>query len=361
MNPHRPLQVMGVSRNGLGAYFRILLLGLMFQGILPVAWADAGNICGRSVESLVPAPGSILLWLPGGVKSLPDLRLLREGDGLVVKAHTADEALSKIHTLKQRIRKVGGDPFLYRYIIRTFPANLVTAPSGSEEGVPFFASVSTKEMEELKSQVFAIMFDHERIWYDRAPSRLPPWSWEYDWTTKQVKSHAAVITAQCIPAGVLVTPSSRKEGKWIDKDGKLKKNGFAQLLNTQLTGLNYLIVQAQPRCREDDSGFEYGAFAKRLNAELTATFPGEAAQKENLVMQVSIDNRMHEKKGANYVPPDWAYACLAAATAGVQAGAMNEPGNAAINGFFIWSGSRRATCETLKMLRKLPDVNCKQN
>jgi hypothetical protein len=333
----------------------------MLQGILPVAWADAGNICGRSVESLVPAPGSVLLWLPGGAKSLPDLRLLREGDGLVVKAHAANEALSKIKSLQHRIRALGGDPSLYRYIIRTFPAELVVPPAGTGAAAPFFASVSAKGMEELRSQTFAIIFDHERIWYDRAPRRLPPWSWEYDWTTKQVKSLAAVIAAQCIPTGVLVTPSSRKEGKWIDKDGKLKKNGFAQLLNTPLTGLNYLIVQAQPRCREDDSGIEYGAFAKRLNEELAATFPDEAAKKENLVMQVSIDTRVHEKKGANYVPPDWAYACLSAAYEGKQADAMNQSGLAGINGFFLWSGSRTATCETLKKLRKLPYVNCKHN
>lgn len=309
------------------------------QPSLPYGSAGLAPSCNREIPPLAPQKDTLLFWLPSGARSLPDMRQLRPGDGLVVRAESAREALETIREVQASIRAGGGTAERYKYIVRTFPKEL----QPTSGGVPFFQGISADEKRQLQESAFAIMFDHERHWYDKDRGMLPAWTWDYNWTLSQVRTLSRSITDNCIPAGALVTPSARKEGRWTRPDGGLMENGFARLLDTRTTGLNYLIVQAQPRCRADASGREYGQFARQLRRELRNVFPNDPGRASNLIMQVSIDDDVHKEKGANYVPADWTAACL---------NATAEPGSdRVVNGFFLWSGSKKATCQTVQRVR----------
>jgi hypothetical protein len=279
--------------------------------------------------------------------NLPDIRLLRRGDGFVISVHTARKALDDLQTLRQSIRDRGGNPDDFKYIVRTYPADLEPPKTG--RGSPsFFADASAAEIERLRAGTFAIMFDHEPAWYKHAPGQLPAWRWNYGWSIAQIRTLAHEITERGFRAGSFVSGGA---GRRWSRVGDAPAGSFAQLLNRRQTDLSFLIVQAQTFCRKDDVGATYGAFAAGIAREFARVFGAEAGSAaQNAALQVSIDATPSPKY--NHVPPEWAEKCLDAATS-----AMN--GLPAIRSFFLWPGRKsRATCEVLMNYRKVPGAGC---
>jgi hypothetical protein len=299
-----------------------------------------------TAQSFAEPNRTFIVSLPRGVASLPDIRLLRQGDGLLISVHTAGKALNEIWKLREAIRERGGNPDSYKYIVRTFPADL--EPDAAGLGPPFFADVSAAQIGRLQARTFAIMFDHEPVWYRQSPDRLPAWRWEYRWSRGQIQVLAHEVTKRGFRAGALVTGGG--ERRWTSDFNAPQPEGFAGLLRQQQTDLSYLIVQTQRFCRQDNSGATYGAATSLLAREITRMFGANAnLQLQNVALQISLGDSLGQR--SNVVPPEWAERCLNAVPSAVI-------GSPTINTFLLFQWKSRPACEVLLNYRPASGVTC---
>jgi hypothetical protein len=333
------------ARNWNGGRWRwLIVLIAVLSSLEVVAFAQPTAAIGAP-RSIAEPYRTFVLSLPRGVDSLPDIRLLRPGDSLLVSVHTARQALREIIKLKQGIRDRGANPESYKYIVRTFPDDLEPTTAGPG-GPRFFAGTSAAEIGRLRARTFAIMFDHEPAWYRRSAGRLVAWQWDYEWSRDRIQALAREVNDRGFRAGTIVTGGA--ERSWKNEVGASQTEGFARLMKPQRTDLSYLIVQAQSLCHMDRSGATYGAFAAHLANEIDRLFgPDAVSQIQNVALQVSLDDTLSQR--SNYVPPEWAERCLDAV----------PPGASAVRAFFLFpQGKTHAPCEVLMHYRPVAGATC---